>query len=193
MNEFPVTPKLPEHYQAETIHGMMPDQIIFPLSSVYKADEATREIYVELQQRVHTFETHPTYFGDGRTALMKVLLICDAGEVEGYIADLRHVTPGTIYERALSKTDDMSYRDVQELEETNNNFAPLLGAVLIDFDGNEYYSGDERLVDHAAHLAVALDELQEEHDSALKRSIEERIEATKLPNAVATEAVAANE
>lgn len=170
-----VRPTLPEHYRAEKISGMLPDQIIFPTGSCYDVDEATGGIYLELDHKITEYEAAPTYFGADRTALMKVLLVEEGSEIEGFIADLRHLTPGSIFEKQLTFTDDMTDSDRSYTETLNRTHVPLLGAIFRDLDGKEIYQGDPRLLTHAAHLAVELDNLQETTDSSLKADIEEKI------------------
>ncbi len=172
------TPVLPEHYRAEKVSGMMPDQIIFPNSGgLYSVDKATGAIYVDLDHKVVEYEVNPTFFGIDRSALMKVLLAEEGKEVEGYIADLRHINPGCIYEKLLTFTDGMTDSEKQFVEGQNRTNVPLLGAIFTDLDGKEYYQGDPRLVSHAARLAVELDHLQETTDSTLRSEIEQKMAA----------------
>lgn len=170
-----VTPILPEHYRAEMVSGMLPDQIIFPTSSSYDVDQATGAIYVETDYKITDYDADPTYFGSDRTALMKVLLVDEGAETEGFIADLRHVEQGRFFEKPLTFTEDMSDSDRSYTEDLNRSHVPLLGAIFRGINGEEVYQGDPRLLSHAVHLAVELDTVQETIDPSVAEALAEKL------------------
>ena len=105
------TPKLPDHYRAEKVAGMMPDQIVFAYDHFYSVDKNTKEIYVKTDTTITEQVLEPSYYEADRTALMKVFFSDGEEQIEGFIADLRFINPGSIGEIELTTSDDSIYSD----------------------------------------------------------------------------------
>lgn len=172
-NEY--SPKLPEHYRPDTILGMMPDRVIFPCSNSYVVDKYTRTIYLDTSADINSFETKPSYFGNDRTALMKVLNTKDGDELEGYIADLRHIQNSGLFEREITQEMSENASGLLFEQSVTEELTPLLGAVFYDIEGKEIYIGDPRVESHAVYLAVQLDTVQEELDPETIEEIQSRL------------------
>lgn len=172
------SPKIPEHYRAEKISGMMPDQVVFAYDHYYTVDINSKEIYVKTDSTITDQVLMPSYFDSERSALMKVLHQDGDEIIEGYIADLRFISSGSISEVELTVTDETSYSDTMYVETLNETHEKLLGAIFLDLDGNELFNGDPRLITHAMHLATELDNYHETQNFQLISEIEDRINGT---------------
>ena len=162
--EYPTTqvPTLPEYFRADALDGVLPGEVIFPfVSSAIKADKSTGALFVvgrcALDQ--DTLNPRPDSVKGYRAGIVRIHEEIDGEMVEGFIADCRHLTPGSITSEMILPTESDTDLDKTIAGDSKNRqrLEPLLGAVFLDPDGKPHFSGDENLRDHIVSLMEAVD------------------------------------
>jgi len=158
-------PSLPDFMRRDTFAGLMPGEINFPYGSgPIVHDELTSHLYIETTTKLDPDYTNPSYFGSSRSAIMRVYVERPSGEVlDGFIADMRHVNPGEMSSRQITKeVEDVSEVDkIFESHFSDDRFVPILAVAFKDPDGNIQYMGEEDLKDAMTHLVEATDRQKE--------------------------------
>ncbi len=166
----PTIPTMPEYFKKDTLAGLVPGEVIFPYAHVFKADAETGLLYVRTSDDVDSDAKQPSFFGE-RAGVMRVYGPVNGELVDGYIADFRHVKPGSIGVEMIHIPDNATAFDRTMAANAANNSRALLAAVFRDPDGNPHLVGDLSLAEHIETLMSLTD------DAATKKPLVEQIPA----------------
>lgn len=155
-------PTPPEFLRKNQFTGMMPQEINYPYGAgpiVY--DSITGHLYIEATANLDPDYTNPTYFGDNRSAIMRVYEKSEDGEViDGFIADMRFMGNSAPHERTITQStgfDELGRID-QIMEESAlkeaGKYKPLLAVAFKDLNGDTLFVGDPRLKDTMTALVL---------------------------------------
>lgn len=154
----PTVPVLPEYFKKNTFEGMAPDATVFPYPYHIKSDTQTGILYLKTKDKLDDDDHNPDYIGF-RAGVKRVFQPIDGELIDGFVADLRLVRPGTIDSEVIHVPEEASEFDVKYAENNRleNGMKPLLAVVFSDPDGALHFMGDDRLTDHVQVLMSEMD------------------------------------
>lgn len=173
-DEFDHGPQIPETYWSRRPESMAPDEIVFPTSYHLVIDKQTNATYLKADMTLGSdvMEWRPRDY-DPRFGLLRVYGYNSEWEfLDGYIADIRSLGDKHIDQRDITSIleNEKYMRDMNAergfsllppLLEGQREFAPLLGVIYNDPEGNMQYASPRREATkaHAEYLANTMDEI----------------------------------
>jgi hypothetical protein len=158
--ESPFAPLLPEIYKvpARTIESLLPDEIIY-VDHSYIVVDTQDQVFIKPHQEYDPVESEAADFADeDYVGIMRFFQEVEEGRrIDGYIIDLRGVSPGVI--KTMEVSDEVK---------ASGTVIPVLGIVGIDVNHRVQYSSllREETIDAAQYLAMAVDERLDEMHAA---------------------------
>jgi hypothetical protein len=152
-------PKLPEFLTRSGLEGLPPGDVTYPYPSCVVVDPATRLLYIKTKTPLDQEAGAPEYFGH-RAGVMRVFEPDGEKLIDGYVADLRRVKVGDLYDYRVTMPPDASETDYEykKNEMARDGIQSPLAVAFTDPDGNPHFSGDKRFMPHLDFLMTRVDD-----------------------------------
>jgi hypothetical protein len=169
---------VPEYFRGSTVGGLIPGEIVYPYTHIFKKDLQTGLVYVRTTDEIDNDARKPQYFGQ-RASLLRLYEEVGDELIDGFVADFRRAKPGSFSSVTIHLPEDASSLDHRIAADAITTHSPLLAAVFEDPDGNAHFMGDASLSAHVELLMNATDAMVESSTGSTKPS--QAPEETEVP------------